>query len=203
MAQQKTIAIDIDDVIADGTESIRRLVNARFGVDLKEEHYRVKGPYKGYYQRVWQEHGIAELVDFGRLYDEMIVDQSHVPVLAGAHDAIHALMQKYHIVFVTSRDIKWKEATHRWFRDFLGLGDIKVHFVGNYYSGITHDKGELSRALGATLLIDDNPDHCQSALDAGVQAILFGDYGWHMTIPEGIVQCSDWSAVLEYLSDGR
>jgi 5'(3')-deoxyribonucleotidase len=201
MTKKQTIAIDIDDTIADSTESIRLLVNNRFGVELGRDLYRVKGQYSGYYTRVWQENGIGDQVDFGKIYDEMIVDQSHVPVLAGASFAVHELAKRYHIVLVTARDASWEPATRRWFKENFDFDDVEVHFAGNYHSGVKADKGELCVALGASLLIDDNPDHCLSALKQGVKAVLFGDYGWHTTTPDGVTRCQDWPSVLEYLSD--
>jgi hypothetical protein len=50
------------------------------------------------------------------------------------------------------------------------------------------------------LLIDDNEEHIQSALDQGLDTILFGEYGWQHGAPQGTVVCKDWPAVLEYLS---
>jgi len=47
-------------------------------------------------------------------------------------------------------------------------------------------------------------EDCTLAHEAGVQALLFGEYGWNMTqaIPESVVRVKDWQAVKEYF-DGR
>ncbi|MDB5183806.1 MAG: uncharacterized protein JWO07_487 [Candidatus Saccharibacteria bacterium] len=196
---KQLIAIDIDDVIADSTESIRQLVNSRFGVDLTEAHYSVRGQYSGYYTRIWQEHGLSDRFSYSDLEDEMVIDQSHVPILEGAREAIYKLSTDYHIVLITSRDPNWEKATRRWFKEHFGIDDLNIYFTGNYHTGVKKDKGELCRELGVSLLIDDNPDHCLSALKHGVRAILFGDYGWHVDVPQDLVRCRNWSMVLEYL----
>jgi glycerol uptake facilitator-like aquaporin len=52
--------------------------------------------------------------------------------------------------------------------------------------------------LGASWLIDDNPEHCLSAIAHGIETVLFGEYGWHFNAPEHLTRCKDWRAVLEY-----
>lgn len=194
-----TIAIDIDDVLADSTESLRMLVNERIGANLTTKDYRVPGEYWGYYERVWQQHGIAERLNFKELNAEMTIDQSHVPLMPGATFAINELRKKYQVIALTARDVSWERATRAWFQEHLG--DTELYFIGNRHAVDSKTKGQLCRSLDVSILIDDNPGHCQSALDEGIEAILFGEYGWHTGLPEEIVRCKDWSAVMEYLSD--
>jgi hypothetical protein len=59
-------------------------------------------------------------------------------------------------------------------------------------------KGQICKKLGASYLIDDNVGHCEKAIEEGVSAVLFGEYGWHGDAPDKLVRCKDWPAVLEY-----
>ncbi len=197
----QTIAIDIDDVIAESTNALRLLVNERTGADLTREHYMVEGEYRGYYSRVWQEHGLSDKISFEQVAAEMAIDQSHVPLLPGASFAVHELSKRFHIILITARDPIWEKETRRWFKDHFAQDDIEVYFIGYHKTDTSKTKGQLCRDLGASLLIDDNPEHCQSVIDEGIKAILFGEYGWHTTIPKEAIICKDWPAVMEYIND--
>lgn len=195
----KTIAIDIDDVLADSTESIRQMVNKQTGLNLSREDYLKKGEYWGYYERVWIEHGLIDKVSFNDFEQEMEIDQSHVPLLPSAAFAIQELSRNYHVILVTARNIEWKEATRKWLDRHFDSDNIEVYYTGHRHSRDYRSKGGLCRELGVSLMIDDNPGHCQSVKDEGIDAILFGEYGWHFDLPEDLVRCKDWPAVLGYI----
>jgi 5'(3')-deoxyribonucleotidase len=200
MNKKPTIAVDIDDVLADSTEAYRIKVNEQSGANLRPHHYQVKGDYWGYYERIWAEHGIVANED--ELDAEMISDQTSIPLLAGAEFAIGELSKKYNIVIVTARNPLWEGATKDWLKHHFGNSTLDLYFSEAHRSEGKKTKGQLCKDLGASWLIDDNIGHCSSALDEGIKAILFGEYGWHGEVPEGIVRCSDWPKVLEYF-DGK
>lgn len=189
------IAIDIDDVVADSTESLRQTVNSRLSINLSREDYVIDADYWGYYERVWENHGITD-VDYDDLHSEMAIDQSHVPLLPGAAFAIGEISKRFDIAMVTARSLKWEKATLEWLKKHFGEGFLSVHFAGSK-SG--KSKGELCSDIGAKILIDDNVGHCISAKDNGMGAILFGDYGWQKGDMTDIVRCKDWPEVLRYL----
>jgi hypothetical protein len=70
---------------------------------------------------------------------------------------------------------------------------------------IHQTKGELLKSLGAQYHIDDQPKHCISALQQGIQPLLFGDYSWNRSVelPEGIVRVKNWQEVTEYFNAER
>lgn len=196
------IAIDIDDTIAGSTESLRLLVNKRTSSDLPAEAYKIPGEYWGYYERVWEANGLGGKVDHGDFSAEMVVDQSHVPLLPGALFAINNLRKKHQIILVTARDESWESATKKWLGLRFGASEnIEVYFTKSHHDAAAETKGQLCRRLGVSLLIDDNIEHCLSAVNAGVEAILFGEYGWHMDVPSELVRCKSWEAVLAYLNE--
>lgn len=197
----KTIAFDIDDVIADGTEIIRVAVNDRFGLSLTAEDYNVEGDYWGYYERVWQSHGLD--LELPEVEGDMADDQSHVPLLAGAAVALTELSRRFKIVLITSRDARWEQATKNWLKQHFADAIVEVYFAKSpRYTTGTKTKGELCRDLGASWLVDDNPEHCLSAIEHGIDAVLFGNYGWHYKAPDHLVRCKDWPAVVDYF-DGK
>lgn len=194
---EKLITVDIDDVVADSTEAFRLAVNERTGASLTSEDYRMPHPnYHEYYEYVWKSHGLNVVYD--EISMSMQIDQSHVALIAGAKRALAELSQRYRIAFITARSVSWEDAT----QVYMGakLSDVKaeVHFMKKR-AGVS--KGQICRELGASWHIDDNPEACQSVVDEGVQAILFGKYGWHHTIPAGIIRCENWQAVQEYFDE--
>lgn len=199
-AARKLIAIDIDDTIADSTESLRLLVNKHLDIELSQEAYQIKADYWGYYEHVWEVNNIAGQVTHDDFAREMVDDQSHVPLLPSAKFAIGQLAKDYDIILVTARDKSWEASTRRWLASNLGENVIDVYFTAVHRDEREMTKGQLCRHLGAHMLIDDNVEHCQSALDEGIEAILFGMYGWQHAAPESMVRCQDWQAVLEFLS---
>jgi len=195
------IAIDIDDVIADTKAAARAWVTVASGIVLDESVYESHSGYWDYYNRIWAAHGISG-VRYEQFLDELIEDQSHMPLLAGAQFAVRELRKNYRIVLITARDPLLEKATRRWIDEHLG-NDIQLFLSSNPLVRSTHkSKGQLCRELGASLLIDDNVENCKSALDAGVKAILFGRYAWQKDPPLQAVNIRSWPEVLEYI-DGH
>jgi FMN phosphatase YigB (HAD superfamily) len=194
---KRTIAIDIDDVIADTNGTMRDWINRKTGKALTSDDFSIEGEYWGYYERIWELHDITHLT-FDEFESELIQDQAHVPLLAGAAFAIKQLAQAYKIILITSRSPSLEVATRRWLAEHLDV-EVELYFARNNRNAEGKSKGELCVELGATLLIDDNVDHVQSAIDNGVAAILFGNYGWQSTFPNEAKRFEQWSDIVEYL----
>ena len=88
--------------------------------------------------------------------------------------------------------------------DACGRTTPQVHF-GNHYAleGESRKKSEICAAIGAQVLIDDNPGYALDCAEAGMQVLLFD---WHLNYPwaktEGngpshpnITRVADWAAV--------
>lgn len=192
------IAIEVDDVLAHSTESLRQVVNAKTGAQLQPEHFQVPGPYWGYYERLWENHGLADKVTMEELSPQMAKDQSHVPVYLGASKALKSLAKSFELIIVTARNSEWEKATHVWLdSNFPGMF-TKVVFGGGKYHDENITKGDLCAKIGASYLIDDNVEHCISAADREITPILFGRYGWHVDVPEDMIRCKTWKEVERY-----
>jgi len=194
---KQIIAIDIDDTIADSTESLRRRVNELHDLSITSEDYRAPDDYLYYYERLWKKHGLDLTLE--DLEGEMELSQGHIPLTAGAGVALTELSKRFKIILITARNASWEKATKEWLHTHFADTVVEVHFSESpRYSTGKKSKGELCRELGVSWLIDDNPGHCQSAVDEGVEAILFGEFGWHHNAPDHLTRCKDWPAVLDY-----
>src|SRR5687767_8043156 len=151
MVRQKTIAIDIDDVLARNAEGFAAYSNERWGTGMLPEHYT-------------EEWAVAWKVPPEEALNR--ADELHTSGAIGryAHfeDAVHTLKHlhsRFDLIVVTSRRSILKPETDRWLeKHFPGI------FSGVRFAGIwdtTHDvqhklnqtKAELCRELGAHYLI--------------------------------------------------
>lgn len=195
--KREFITVDIDDVIADSTEAFRTAVNQHTSANLTPDDYRTPyTSYNRYYEHVWQKHGLK--VSYDEVSAPMLVDQSHVPLVEGADEALRVLHKWYDLATITQRPENWELATVEYLGNKLTGLALEVHFVKKR-PGVT--KGQICKELGVSWHIDDNPDYCQTVLDEGIGAILFGEYGWHHTVPEGAIACRNWGEVVEFFRD--
>lgn len=196
---RKTIAIDIDDVVANTIDAVRLWANMETGVEINDEAYHTDDDYWNYYNAIWQRHGVDDKLNFEVFLEKMAVSQTHIAVQEGAREVIDALKKKYDIVFISARPAAQKDETRRWLDEHISK-DIPLYIAAHPTIQQTlQSKGEICRELGVSLLIDDNIDHCKSALEYDTDTILFGNYGWNERAPADMKRCYTWREVGELL----
>jgi len=194
---KEIIAIDIDDTIAASSEALMIEVNRAFGCQLTSADYAIEADYQGYYEQVWQRHGLT--IDLAQLLTDMTVDQSHMKVMPGASAALTHLANRFELQVVTARNRAWYQATMAWVTTNFPNLFAAVNFTTVYEQPLS--KGEMCRDIGASCLVDDNPAFCRSAQVAGIDTVLFGNFAWqHHTCPS-ITRCQDWTAVVSHFQD--
>ncbi len=197
--RRKIIAIDIDDVVANTIDAVRLWANRETGAALDDEAYHTDDDYWNYYNAIWQRHGVGDQLNFDVFLEKMAVSQTHIAVQEDAREVIEALREKYDIVFISARPATQKDETRRWLDEHIGT-DIPLYIAAHPALQQTlQSKGEICHELGVSLLIDDNIDHCMSALEYDTDAILFGNYGWNEHAPDDMKRCYTWREVGELL----
>ena len=197
------IAIDIDDVIADMTEGLRVWANVQTGRELTREDYNIPGEYWTYYDQVWAAHGMPDELSFGQYQEAIIAGKAEIPLVEGASSAIAKLQKKYKIILITARIPAMESKTQEWVTDYFADEDVELYFAQNpnhEQGNVRKTKGQICKELGAFILIDDHIDNCISALQEGIETIVFGNFGWQAQVPKGAIHCADWPAVLEYFN---
>ena len=190
------IAVDIDDVLAANAEGFVEFSNKRWGTNLTVEDY------DEHWGRVWQvnqkewEKRNEDYVNLGVMRTYRHFNEAK-PILK-------KLGARYKLVVVTSRRIQQKKDTLDWIdRYFKDIFD-DIHFTGIWdkiqHSANNVTKTELIKRLGADYLIDDQPKHCITAAEAGITALVFGDYTWNHNIElkPRMIRAKNWQEVLEY-----
>lgn len=193
---KQTIAVDIDDVLAANAPAFVACGNRHWGTNLTIEDY------DEHWGKMWQldETALREFADSYHASGEIGKykhDQAALPVL-------RELRKTYRLVITTSRRMLVHDETLSWIdQNFPGIFE-DIRFAGFYDDANdfrhTATKAELARELGASYIIDDQLKHCIAAAEAGLQALLFGDYPWNRSasLPENVIRVSDWESVGSY-----
>lgn len=196
-AAKKTIAVDVDDVIVGEAEFIVEYSNRHWGHNLSLDDYRE------HWAEMWgvEQDEVERRADI--LHSPEIINNYRI--LEDAQGVLKKLSGRFELVILTSRRLMVREDTLKWLADnFAGIFK-EVHFTGFWDDPFGQDrhlltKAELSRQIGADYLIDDQPKHCFSAAEAGIESILFGDYAAsrELKLPPRVTRCKNWQEVLEY-----
>jgi 5'(3')-deoxyribonucleotidase len=200
---KERLAIDIDDVLANSNDAVRLFVNQVRGVDLNEEHYLIEAEYWGFYEKVWEQHGIDPIDLLSDFHQTQITDQSDIRPIEGAVEGTKRLSTRYDLIPMTSRPVEMEEETKRWLDMNFALIFARTPIFVGFGPNAKRTKGQICAEMGITYLIDDNVEHCKPALAHNIGAILFGNYGWHQRIPKEVIRCKTWPEVLEYFENEK
>jgi len=122
---------------------------------------------------------------------------------------LEKLSDRYTLILVTSRRKIITRETTEWIDIYFADIFQDIHFSGIFDSDERADyqvqltKADILKNIGADFLIDDQPKHCFAAAQAGILALLFGDYPWNRDIQptKNVIKVRDWQEVLEYFDD--
>lgn len=191
---KQSIAIDLDDVLAAHAEAFVQFSNELYKTDLTVDDYT------DYWSEIWQveeeevERRSAEFHTPGVVMRFGVKDE--------ALDTLRRLKEHYELFVVTARRKKLIDITQEWLdKEFSGIF-LGVHFVPIWEPNNTITKAEISKEIGAIYLIDDLVQHCNLAAEAGIQALLFGDYSWNRSDPlhEDVIRIKDWQSVASFFN---
>lgn len=196
---KQIIAVDADDTIFDENTAVRLFMNDTYGFTHTAEDYLMEGPFMGYWEHIWN----TTPEETNDMYEKFVVStyKHNLEPIEGALRVLQKLKKSYDLVVVTARDHRGVSMTHESLA--LHYPDIfsDVHFVPLWGSSKKATKAMICNEIGASYLVDDSPKHCELAVAAGVQAILFGSYGWNrfQDVPSGVTRCKTWDDVLSIL----
>ena len=173
--KKQTIAVDLDDVLSAGAQGFVDFSNKRWGTNLSVDDFTER------WAEIWE-------VDLGEekrraddIYESRII--KHYAKLDKSKHVLDKLSEDYRLVVLTSRVKRMEADTLDWLDKHFGKIFEEVHFSG-FYDNLTskshlYTKAELSLEIGADYLIDDQLKHSFAAAEAGIEALLFGNYKWN------------------------
>jgi len=200
--KRQTIAIDIDDVLAQSAKMVIDYSNKKWGMSLTVDDYSED------LNSLWQvDHAevkrrVDEYSDSG-VFSVYEHDPSAVIVL-------NRLKSRYNLIVITSRSNRMKSDTINWINSkYPGIfEEDHIYFAGfwdNISDGgaIHYTKGELVKKLNADYLIDDQLKHCLSVSSLGMKSILFGNYSWNKSdnLPQNVQRVDNWLDILRYFDE--
>lgn len=194
---KETIAVDLDDVLADHAAAFIEFSNEHYGTALTKDDYTEQ------WNEIW---GIDDWDEILRRANEFHTPEATTSyvILQDARSSLESLAEAYSLAIVTARPKALIKTTHDWLERHLSGVFSEVHFVPIWEPDNEVTKADICRQIGAQYLIDDVVRHCNLAAQGGVNALLFGGFQWHQgeEIDKNVVQVRDWRQVLEYF-DGR
>ncbi len=190
------IALDLDDVVVDHYETLVAFHNSRYGTNHTLADY-----ISDHWSLVWgTDH--EETERRAEAFQQLGIGGRTIK--RGALEGIAELRKHFDLVIVSVRRKTMVEPTLQWVDEqFPGVFKA-VRFVHLWEEPSSPSKAEICRELGADYLVDDSPKHCELAAEAGLRAVLFGNYAWNQVaeLPVRVTRCADWPAVREYF-DGQ
>lgn len=193
MQNRTTIAVDIDEVLAQHNLRLAEWHNKTYGTN-----YTIENFISDNLQDVW-----------GTTYEEaeervaaFHASEMHKELLPvdGAKEALELLKQKHDLVVITVRRRPIVDITHEWLEEHFPDIFKSVHFIHYWDEADKTSKAELCQKIGATHLIDDSLRNCTKAAEMGVKAMLFGDYAWNRTetLPNGVTRFKNWDEIKNF-----
>jgi 5'(3')-deoxyribonucleotidase len=192
--EKRVIAVDMDDVVIETAPSIVEYMNNTYGASMELENFYSRDP------SLWNAPDVETAIKRVNSFLDTEEYYESPPV----QEAVHALrgLQKYHTLYiVTGRPDFTEIATRSWLKNHLPDLFTDVVFTNYFDHKKVKTKGDVCKQLNVDILIDDHIDHCESALEAGVQPILFGNYPWNSSsnLSDGITRVEHWPDIEELL----
>lgn len=198
---KETIAVDVDEVLADQAGAFVQWSNQKWGTHL------TVADYHEHWAEIW---GVDHHEVEKRYID---YNQDGVPARLPAHEPAKEVLQKlsqnFKLVVLTSRWQMLSSDTKQWIERHYQNIFNEVHHSKIWDSGpstgneVHRTKAQAFAEIGADYLIDDQLKHCQAVGALGKTALLFGDYPWNQAdiLPEGVIRTPNWPSVDRYFSE--
>lgn len=196
--KKQIIAVDIDDVLGSTNDAIRVFINDYFGLNHTPEDYNIEADYEKYWETVW---GVDD--DEGTKRWRAFLDNGGIENLERHPEVLDVLLKlknKYDLVIVTARRDEFAAVTKKWLQQHFPDVFQDAHFVPVFRGENRKTKAMVCIEIGADYLIDDNYEHCVLAAEAGLTALLFGDFGWNRNkpLPKNVARVKDCHEVEQY-----
>ena len=193
--KKPVIAVDIDDTLASHAEAFVEWSNQKYDTRLQVDDYT------DHWSEMWQidrEETERRALEF---HDEKI--HGDLPIKDDSYDVLKRLSNRFSFVIVTARRQIIVEDTKKWIKQYYEDVFDNIEFVPIWDQDRTLTKTAICQKLTASYLIDDVPKHCNSAAEAGMKALLFGDYYWTRTAEthENVTRVKNWLEVEKYFDN--
>ena len=182
------IGIDLDDTLADFTDTFLRFHNQRYQTTFSNQHittYELEKVLGG---------SKDDLLEKFKEFNQSLLAKSIRP-LQGAQKNITYLAKRHELYIITARPSDTKEQTRLW---------IKTHFGGQFreifYASTTQkrSKGDIGTEVGIGMMIDDSLMHATDCVTKGIRTLLY-NHPWNqaLLLPSNMERIYSWDEILQ------
>lgn len=187
------IAIDIDEVLSETTQSIIDYHNERFGTNLKLTDFTG--------QKFWQIWGGTRQEAIDKVRDFYKTDYfQDLPVVAGAKAAIAKLKEDHELHVVTGRPFHIQNETHEWIHKHFPNTFKDIHMANHYaMSGESRLKSEICNEHGIEAIVEDSYEYAMDCVSAERKVYLM-KYPWnqHQALVPNIHHVDSWEDIMNH-----
>jgi len=130
-------------------------------------------------------------------------ESKKMPLVPGARESVQKLAEFFDLIFITARNLDFKEVTYSFIKEQIGIQDPLIYFSGDDYYKKNSSKTKLAicEDLGISYIVEDNPDFLQNHSQSPV-IILLLEKPWNKAFTgKNIISCKNWEEVLFYLME--
>lgn len=195
-SQNFLIALDLDETLAATFHAVFEYGKAKYNWNVSHEDITIHDwwtlPELGITQEQWY-------ALFDEYFERDLGDHS-IGIIDGAREGVRTLIEMWaipHIVTARNEQVRSK-ATQNW--TMRNIPEIvhgeHIHYTNHYEGPKKPNKWEVCRNIGATILVDDNPEFLIHAVEAGITGILL-EKPWNKNFPEtaGVIRVAHWSEI--------
>ncbi len=191
-----TIAIDIDEVLADTLNSYIKYYNNTYNTSFKREQFFTYSCWWKVLQVEFNE-GVTRFNDFvNKGYFESL------PLIRGAQEAVTKLKQSHDLVIITSRMSELKKITRKWLdKNFPGCF-VKVYHTESVYNKDAITKSEACLKSKADILIEDDSNFAAECMNNGIKVLLFNNpWNRDFEVLADAARVYSWDDILQEVDD--
>ena len=181
------IAVDIDEVLAEGLLSYLHYFNTTHGTHFTKQDF---GPSKPF----WETLGVATqdipAVEMHYRSHELSRDWL---LVNGAQDAIRSLAKQHELFIVSNRQSAGHEATRVWLqKNFPGAFQVIYFTEMERVGDIRPTKAEICLRHGITMLIEDEVKEITACAAAGITVVMFDTPLNRDIVGDGLYRVHSW-----------
>lgn len=193
------IAFDLDDVLADTTNSVMQFHNERYGTSLTRSDFTTTN---------WSEvFGSTKEETYYKF--EEYVNSPYYDTLSpteGSLGFVTKLAHHHTLVVITSRQRELETHTKRWIHQFFPALFRDVYVTNHPQwarTGIAKTKKQVCDEIKVDLLIEDNLDYAIECVTP-IRSIYLLNTPWNQGItPPGVIRIQGWDDIKTPVRTGR
>ncbi|MEA3464385.1 MAG: hypothetical protein U9R14_04940 [Patescibacteria group bacterium] len=190
-----TIAIDIDEVLADTLNSYIKYHNNTYNTSLKREQFFTYNWWE--VLQIEFNEGATRFNDFvNKGYFE------NLPLVKGAKQAVIKLKENHNLAIVTSRMGELKAITKKWInKNFPGCF-LKIYHTKSVYDKNAITKHQACLKSRADILIEDDINFASECMNNGIKVLLV-DRPWNrdFEVLTNAVRVHSWDDILQQVKN--